>query len=151
MGINPNFIHEEQNFKLVYGSVNAIWENAELDESVDRDALKDGLWLAKNELGKWEPATDTALAFPILEMKYQYDSMAVNSVTVARGVVPAITKIFAYDDEDEGYPTSAEVGQLLKTKDGVLVPVAEDGSEDALHVAIIEEVYPDRLLIIKRY
>ena len=27
MNINPNFMHEDQKFKLVYGSTNTIWEN----------------------------------------------------------------------------------------------------------------------------
>ena len=51
-------------------------------------------------------------------------------------------------------PTLLQKGQLLKVSNGVLVPVAEDGSEDHLYVAIVEEVYPlypDRILIIKRY
>lgn len=154
MNINPNFMHEDQKFKLVYGSANTIWETATLDDSVDPKTIHDGLWLTKNEEGKWELATDTALAYPVLEMKYQYDNQAVNAVTIARGPVPAITTVFEYDGEEEGYPDAPEKGQLLKVSNGVLVPVAKDGSEDHLHVAIIEEVYPlypDRILIIKRY
>lgn len=153
MNINPNFMHEDQKFKLVYGSTNTIWETATLDDSVDPKTIHDGLWLTKNAEGKWEPATDTALAYPVLEMKYQYDNQAVNAVTIARGPVPAITTVFNYDGED-GYPDAPAKGQLLKVSNGVLVPVAENGSEDHLHVAIVEEVYPlypDRILIIKRY
>lgn len=154
MNINPNFMHEDQKFKLVYGSTNTIWETATLDDDVDPKTIHDGLWLTKNSEGKWEPATDTVLAYPVLEMKYQYDNQAVNAVTIARGAVPAITTVFSYDGEDEDYPNAPAKGQLLKVNNGVLVPVAEDGTEDHLHVAIVEEVYPlypDRILIIKRY
>jgi hypothetical protein len=153
MNINPNFMHEDQKFKLVYGSTNTIWETATLDDDVDPKTIHDGLWLTKNADGKWELATDTALAYPVLEMKYQYDNQAVNAVTIARGAVPAITTVFDYDGE-EGYPDAPAKGQLLKVSNGVLVPVAEDGTEDHLYVAIVEEVYPlypDRILIIKRY
>ncbi len=153
MNINPNFMHEDQKFKLVYGSTNTIWETATLDDSVDPKTIHDGLWLTKNAEGKWELATNTVLAYPVLEMKYQYDNQAVNAVTIARGAVPAITTVFKYDSED-GYPNTPAKGQLLKVSNGVLVPVAVNGSEDHLHVAIIEEVYslyPDRILIIKRY
>lgn len=154
MNINPNFMHEDQKFKLVYGSTNTIWETATLDDSVDPKTIHDGLWLTKNAEGKWEPATDTVLAYPVLEMKYQYDNQAVNAVTIARGAVPAITTVFSYDGGDNRYPDAPEKGQLLKVSNGVLVPVAVGGTEDHLYVAIVEEVYPDyldRILIIKRY
>lgn len=153
MNVNPNFMHEDQRFKLVYGSNESIWETAVLDDAVNTAELHDGMWLTKNEDGKWELATDDALSYPVLEMKYQYDNEAVNAVTIARGPVPAITTVFSYD-EAEGRPAAPAKGQLLKVKNGVLVPVLEDGTEDKLHVAIIEEVYPlhpDRILIIKRY
>lgn len=150
MNINPNFMHEDQKFKLVYGSTNTIWETATLDDSVDPKTIHDGLWLTKNAEGKWEPATNTVLAYPVLEMKYQYDNQAVNAVTIVRGAVPAITTVF----NCEGYPNAPAKGQLLKVSNGVLVPVAVDGTENHLYVAIVEEVYPDypdRILIIKRY
>ena len=42
MNINPNFMHEDQKFKLVYGSTNTIWETATLDDSVDPKTIHDG-------------------------------------------------------------------------------------------------------------
>lgn len=156
--MNTNFIREDQKFKLVYGSSNTIWENAELEGTVDTDALHDGLWLAKDANGKWELATENALAQPILEMKFQFDNEAVNAVTIARGSVPCVTTVYSYDfegivtvSEEANYPSAPAVGQLLKAVAGVLMPVATDGSEDEYHVAIIEQVFEDRLLIIKRY
>lgn len=156
--MNTNFMHDDQKFKVVYGSSNTIWENAELDGSVDTAALHDGLWLAKDSTGKWVLATEIGLAHPILEMKYQHDNEAVKAVTVVRGSVPCVTTVYSYDftgivavEAVGNYPAAPAVGQLLKAIDGVLMPVATDGSEDNYHVAIIEQVLDDRLVIIKRY
>ncbi len=150
MKINTNFMHPNQKFKLVYGSMNTIWENAQLSDNLSLEDIYDGLWLAKDDDGKWELSTDKALSFPILEMKKQYDNEAVNSVTVARGSVPAVTTVYEFDGTP-GYPTAPDIGMLLKTKDGILTPVADDGSEDDLHVAIVEEVHGDRLVVLKRF
>lgn len=154
MNINPNFMHPNQRFKLVYGSADTIWETASLADTVRPQTLTDGMWLTKNEDGKWEPSTEDPLSYPVLEIKYQYDNQAIEAVTIARGSVPAITTVFLYPENEDGYPDAPAKGQLLKTNNGVLVPVAENGEEDHLHVAIIEEVFPlhpDRILIIKRF
>lgn len=150
MKINTNFMHPGQKFKLVYGSMNTIWENAQLSDGLSLEDVHDGLWLAKGVDGKWDLSTDSSLSFPILEMKKQYDNECVNSVTVARGSVPVVTSVYEFDGS-AGYPSAPDIGMLLKTKDGVLVPVASDGSEDDLHVGIIEEIHGDRLVVLKRF
>ena len=158
MKTNVDFVHEDQRFKLVYGSAQTIWESAEISPNVAVDALHDGVWLSKDSEGLWELATEASVAFPILEMKFQYDNRAVHSATVARGSVPAVTTVYSYDFEGivdvadlANYPVAPEAGQYMKAVNGVLMPCAKDGSEDNFHVAIIEQVFTDRLLIIKRY
>jgi len=141
---NYEFIHPDQNFKLLFGMTSCHPANATLATGVDTSQLTDGVWLALQNDGTWKIANGDANAYPVLEMKFQYDNRAVNAVTVAMGAGwYAVTKKFQYD---AGSPA---IGDKLKTANGILKPVAGDGSEDDLAVAVIEQVIGsgDRILI----
>ncbi len=143
MRINVGYIHPEQRFKLAYGSSKTIWVNSVLDDSVDKEALHEGLWMTKNAQGKWQLATDNSNAYPVLEMEFQNDNKAVHSVTIARGTILAVTKV--YDLEGK----TPHQGMKLKARDGVLVPLADDGSDDKYSVVVIDEVHQDRLVVFR--
>ena len=75
-------MHEDQKFKLVYGSTNTIWETATLDDDVDPR-------LSTTDCGSPKTRKANGACYrhrsgvSVLEMKYQYDNQAVNAVTIA--------------------------------------------------------------------
>lgn len=134
----------EQLFKLKFGSDNNNWVSVELGGDVDTGALHDGVYLAENAEGKYEIAEAGAkVAYPMLEMKYQYDNLALQAVTISEGTVNAFTKHF------DGTP---EVGDMMKigTTAGKLDVLGE--TDDAeLALAEVVGVYDDYIEIKKLY
>ena len=151
--MNTQFLHPEQKFKLVWGAENVIRQSVVLADGVDTDDLHDGLYLTPVGDGKWEIANASAPAYPMLEMKFQYDGKAIgDGVTIARGTVPAVVSEYDYSAGDGvNFPEAPEKNQKLKVVNGVLAPVDMDGSEDHLAVAVVEEVYADRIVVTKLY
>lgn len=137
---------DEQKFKLKFGKANNNWDTVKLDPSVDTDKLHDGVYLAENpeNPGFYIIAEDGAVpAYPMLEMKYQYDNGAVEGVTVSIGAVVAYTKHFDGTPENKDY---------LKVVDGKLVPISEtDGDTKDDAVARVNFVYSDYIEITKLF
>jgi len=162
--MEARFLDPKQRFKLIYGTEGVLRETVLVSpDSIPSNGACDGIFLSyggNDEItGKplWVLADEVAPAYPVLEAKIQTDGTAVEpgyvAVTIARGVVPAIVRldcvVFVADDED--YPTAPALGQRLKVVDGQLTPVALDGSEDHLAVAIIEQIHPTHIVIVKLY
>ena len=162
--MEARFWDPKQRFKLVYGTEGVLRETVLVSpDSIPSNGACDGIFLSyggnDETTGKplWVLADGVAPAYPVLEAKIQTDGMAVEpgyvAVTIARGVVPAIVRLdcVAFVADNANYPTAPALGQRLKVVNGQLTPVALNGSEDRLAVAIIEQIHPTHIVIVKLY
>jgi len=139
------WIHKNQNFKLKYGSKQAIWETVPLADSVDIEeaTIEDGMYLEPDGNGKYQLATEGAFpAYPILELKAQYDNIGVNGLTVAIGNTLAYTKQFTGDPS---------VGDFMQvgTDNKLRVVDTAGGDEENDAVARVTAVFNDYIEIYK--
>lgn len=137
--MKTTWLRDDQNFKLKFGSDNNNWVTVELDPSVDVDNLHDGVYLSENANGKFEIASPgDKVAYPMLELKFQFDNEAVEGVTVSEGKVQAFTKYFS------GTPSVGDMMKIGENEEeghfGILVPL-EETEETDLAVAEVVGVF----------
>jgi len=135
--MKTTWIRDDQNFKLKFGSDNNNWVTVTLADSVDTSALHDGVYLSENANGKYEVAqAGDKIAYPMLELKFQFDNEAVEGVTVSEGKVQAFTKYF------EGTPSAGDLMKIVdsstdETIAGSLTPLEETDETDLAVAEVI--------------
>jgi hypothetical protein len=144
--METRWMRDDQNFKLRFGSENNNWDTVELADGVVVDDLHDGVYLEEDSGGKFIIAQPGAkVAYPMLELKYQFDNQAVQGVTVSRGNVTAYTKHF------EGTPAKADKMKIGATPGKLAVLDTGDGDTEDMAVAEVLSVNTEDIEIQKLY
>jgi|Wag4MinimDraft_13_1082653.scaffolds.fasta_scaffold00010_24 hypothetical protein len=144
--METKWLREDQNFKLRFGSENNNWDTVQLADTVDTDALHDGVYLSEDANGKFVIAPSGAkVAFPMLELKFQYDNEAIDGVTISRGNVTAYTKHF------DGTPSVGDKMKIGATPGKLAVLDTAGGDTEDMAVAEVLSVNAEDIEIQKLY
>lgn len=144
--METRWLRDDQNFKLRFGSENNNWDTVPLADTVVVDDLHDGVYLEEDSTGKFVIATPGAkVAYPMLELKYQFDNEAVEGVTISRGSVTAYTKHF------DGTPSKGDKMKIGETPGKLAVLDTGAGDTEDMAVAEVTAVNTEDIEILKLY
>lgn len=144
--METKWLRPNENFKLKYGSENNNWQTVKLADTVDVDSLHDGVFLEETSSGEWEiAATDAKIAYPMLELKYQFDNEAVDGVTVSVGQVNCFTTHF------DGTPSKGDLMKIGDTPGKLDVLDTGAGDTEDMAVAEVIAVNSEDIEILKYY